>query len=161
MLLSPLARGSSAKQEESVRRLRETPGPASCSPWQALLRAWVPTWRFFDAPDLTLELRAHAGAPWLPLTVARRFRVQNLFVAPALVDQMWREGRVRAWVEHAQEAGYFSADAYRVLGELLVKLMAHRNPSFPALGWSLRSLDAMTGEVCVVIHCPLQGALQC
>lgn len=123
-------------------------------PWRALLRAWTPTWRFFDAPDLRLEVRAGSQAPWIALTQARQFRFWNLALAPSLVDQMWWEGRVRAIVLRAQAQGKLSDTLYVELDRCLAALMRSQGKAWSPEGWSLRALDAMQGGLCLEIHCP-------
>lgn len=120
-----------------------------------LLRAWVPTWRFYDRPDLVIQVRAGAGSGFRPLFQSHRFRPWNLFLAPALVDQMWLESRVRGLVEQVREAGILSAEQYQELHEVLGRLHVRDGGG----AWSLQARDAMDASLCLEIHGPSLGGI--
>lgn len=82
-------------------------------------------------------------------------------LAPKTVDKMWCEGRVRALVAMASEQGSLSAAQYQALGERLSQLWGYDGRELPREGWSLRSLGAISHELYLEIHCPLQTRRSC
>lgn len=67
-----------------------------------MFRSLIPTWRFFDRPDVVWEIQVDDG-PWCRVNQSTRFRGAKLWVDAEAIELAWIETQLRRTLEYAEQ----------------------------------------------------------